>query len=362
MNWIKKNPAQFALAVIAVLLLGWAFMVISSVGEFSSKVVAKPMPPAKRNDQPKPNVATIDESLGLLSRPALWQTSAEKGSLFVSKQYVRNLDLIQMPKGQYFNLPVPNDWLEEYKLDYTTPATLDGDPDSDGFSTLLEWNGMDGISHLSPQPPGGTAAMGANGQPLPKDSTSPQDPKLHPPYHTRLQAANIVSIPFRLTFKSYDLDRQKKIETVAVNAMDAGARTFFGKLGETIPNTTYKLEKFDFKEIEAGDGTKKDVSELTVVNTASGNAVVLPLNQVINSPESYMVLRYLWVQPGGQPTADMNLRKGATFKLPPENDKEYKIVDIKPLTQSAQGQVLSGDVTVALPGGQTLVLKFPAPK
>jgi hypothetical protein len=195
---------------------------------------------------------------------------------------------------------------------------------------------MDGLSHLS-ETHGGEPVVGKDGKALPDDSTDPTDSKSHPPYFTRLrlaplpnQAAGIVSIPFRLKLMVIDVNpRNPKDVTFQINTVDKGNASRYIPLGEMIPGTLFKAEKWEKKESKDANGIVTDQSVLTVINTKTGQAIPLPIGQVVNSPESYVVLRYLWVEPGKTPTADMNKRKDETFKLPPETDITYKVVDIK---------------------------------
>jgi hypothetical protein len=74
--------------------------------------------------------------------------------------------------------------------------------------------------------------------------------------------------------------------------------------------------------------------------------LVLPLNKVVDSPDSYVVIHYAWAKPGEQPIPDINKQKGQTFTIPPENDKLYKVIDIRP-----------DEVDIQLPSGQKLILR-----
>jgi hypothetical protein len=245
-----------------------------------------------------------------------------------------------------FHPPVENKWLDQYGLDLLSETVLKEDPDQDGFTTLEEWNGLDGLSHLDEN---GQRVIGADGKPLPADMTNPIDPKSHPPYHLKLELVKIVYIPFRLRFMSYDINPKKKEDiTVQINTVDRGNKTLFLTIGADIPNTKFKIDSFNQNEVPGKDGTKKDASELTVVNKETGVKVVLPLGQVVDSPDSYAILRYKWVQPGGKPTEDFSKARGQTFTLPPELDKTYKLLEIR-------GQ----DAEIELPGGEKKILTSP---
>jgi hypothetical protein len=348
MDWIKKNPAQMALAVIAVAVIVASYFLWQNTAAFAEGFQAGRYSPTPVKGIPELDTKSLDEASKAVSKPAPWNFNLDdQGSLFVSKAFVRKpgSPTIESPKGGMLNPPVPNAWLAQHGLDYLNPNILGEDPDKDGFNNLLEYFGMDGKD--------GTA-----------DSTDPNKSDNHPPYHTRLMLAplangqvGIVLIPFRLRFMAYDINpRNPKDITVQINTIDKGNRTSFVPIGEDIPGTTYKTQKFEKKEVQLPDGTAKDTSELTIINKESGKQVVLPTGVVVDSPESYIVLRYLWVAPGGQPTPDMNLKKDATFKLPPETDKIYKVVDIK-----APAQQNPGEVNILLPTGATLILKTTDP-
>jgi hypothetical protein len=58
------------------------------------------------------------------------------------------------------------------------------------------------------------------------------------------------------------------------------------------------------------------------------------------------VIHYAWTPPGGQPAPEIKKQKGQTFTIPPENDKTYKVIDIKP-----EG------VDIQLPSGEKRTLR-----
>ena len=289
MNWIKKNPAKFALIAVAICVIASTVFLAMRVSAFDENF-------AKKREQ-TPSVAKVSpldiERLKAvqeaLAKPANWQPAKDAGSLLVSKLYVLKDDKLIPPGGQAFHPPVPNDWLTAHGLDLLSNTVLEDDPDGDGFSTLLEWMGTDTLAHLDEN---GQPVMGSDGKPLPDDSTDPKDPKSHPPYHTRLQLAKIVYIPFRLQLKSYDINpKNPKDITVQINTIDRGNRTRFITLGEDIPGTNFKTDSFEKKEVPGQDGTKTDASELTIINKETGEKVIMPLGKVVDSPDSHEIGR-----------------------------------------------------------------------
>ena len=299
MNWIKKNPAKFALIAVAICVIASTVFLAMRVSAFDENF-------AKKRDQ-SPAVAkvppldierlkAVQEALG---KPAAWQPAKDAGSLLVSKLYVLNGDRLDTPIGRSFHPPVPNDWIDSRGLELLSNTVLEDDPDGDGFSTLLEWMGMDALAHLDET---GQPVMGPDGKPLPDDSTDPKDPKSHPPYHTRLQLAKVVDIPFRLKMTGHDYNPKKPKDrvTAQINAIDRGRKTSFVPVGDDIPGTDFKTESFEFKEVPGADNTTIDASELTIINKKTGEKLIMPLGKEVNSPDSHGVFRYLWVPPGGK--------------------------------------------------------------
>jgi hypothetical protein len=346
MDWIKKNPAKVALAVIALAVVAASYLLWQNISNFHQNFGSERDTRVLTKGIPEIDTKPLADAAKGIAAPSSWSINLkDQGSLFVGKAFVRkgNSPTIESPEGGMLNPPVSNAWLEKYGQDYLNQEVLSEDPDKDGFNNLLEYLGMDGKDGTD-------------------DSTDPTKAESHPPHHTRLTLAKtgnsngIVSIPFRLRFMTYDINpRNPKDITVQINTIDKGNRTSFVPVGEDIPGTTFKIESFEKKETPQENGTTKDESTLTIVNKVTGQKVPLPINVVINSPESYLVLRYLWVEPGKQPTPDMNLKKDQTFKLPPDLDKTYKVLDIKAPGENPQTN--PGEVTIQLPTGTKLILK-----
>jgi len=52
-------------------------------------------------------------------------------------------------------------------------------------------------------------------------------------------------------------------------------RTYFLKIGDVVPGTTFKLTRFERKMRKQPNAAERDVSELTVTDSISGKVVVL---------------------------------------------------------------------------------------
>ena len=348
MDWIKKNPAKLTLAAVTLLAIIATALLWSKVAAFDSNFESIRTTPSSNAPVEKLNTETLDAAGKAIEQPLTWNPPKDAGKLFVSKLYVRTDHGLEQPLGKMFHPPVTNDWLSKYGLNVLGSTVLNDDPDGDGFSTLDEWNGLDGVSHLDMN---GQPVMGADGQPLPADSTDPTKADSHPPYFTKLELVKVVYVPFRLKLMSYDLpDVVKKPSdiTVQINTKDRGNKTQFLPVGDDIPGTKFKIDSFEKKEAPGADGTKEDVSEVTLSNKETGEKVVLPLKKEVDSPDSYGIFRYKWVKPGGKETPNFPKRRGETFNLPPEMDKTYKLIEIK-----------GPDALIELPDGTKKTLTAP---
>jgi len=314
MNWIKKRYDQFLLALLTVALLACAvliFLRVQSFGERFSDAVATVIP---NNKVPPVPLDRIDQAKEKLQNPPEWtnpvgaEDKPVRGSLFVSEHYIIN-PAGTPEKPEYTDLyndtltgqKIPSRWFLSNNLPLLNPKVQFDDPDKDGFTNEDEF----------------------------RAKTDPNNKDSHPPYYTKLFLKQIIRIQFRLIFNSWNGD-PKKPEGIdfQINTLDLRQPTEFLKLGQTVPNTKFKLDKFEFKEVlNPSTGEKTDVSELTLVQTETNEPIVLVLTKVTNSPDVYGVFDYEWPQP----PQDIKVKKLQDFGLKPETDKNklYKLVDIK---------------------------------
>src|SRR5687768_6943082 len=84
MDWIKKNIDQFALGLLALVLLVLSMLIFlrtQSFGEGFSDALKRPNP---NRDVQKVDTSVIDASQQKLMTPTQWAPAPENGSLFVS--------------------------------------------------------------------------------------------------------------------------------------------------------------------------------------------------------------------------------------------------------------------------------------
>jgi hypothetical protein len=314
MNWIKHRFDQLILAVIAVALFAFAGMVLTKTGSFDDRLtgaveqVAIPEPPEK-GPSPVPSDNPLGSSpvwgVGAINNP----DGSERGSLFVSVPYIVNTKgELEKADGRgslrtdsITGKSIPDQWFIDHKLPYLQGSVALQDPDKDGFTNEDEW----------------------------RWGTDPNDRNSHPPYHSKLFLKQVIHTPFRVTFAAWDGDL-KKPETLQfqINTVDLKQPTTFVKVGELIPNTKFKVDRFESKHRKnVKIDEMEEVSELTVIDTESSEASVLVLRQEKNLPDRYAVFDYQWPPAAG----DIRVKRFQQFALKPETDKNrlYKLVDIR---------------------------------
>ena len=94
-------------------------------------------------------------------------------------------------------------------------------------------------------------------------------------------------VPFPFLFTAYAGDAKKdgpeKME-FQINTIDLKQPSEFLKLGDKVPNTKWKLTKFEYKtRINPQTREAEDVSELTVTNSETNQEVVLILNRMTDT-------------------------------------------------------------------------------
>jgi hypothetical protein len=342
MDWIKKHYDQFALAVISTAVLGLAIFLYLRAQNFNERFAEALQQPIENNKVPPVVLDQIDKANALLSKPPAWTVPAsdapsDRGSLFVSERYMLNKDgnptrpdVGSIYSDSLTGKPIPNTWFLDNNLPLFDPGVCLQDPDNDGFPNEVEW----------------------------RLKTDPNSKESHPPYYAMLFLKQVIRVPFRLRFLAYDGDLKKdpKFEKFSfqIKTMDLRQPSEFLSIGDTVANTKFKLEKFEYKtKMNPSTLDEEDVSELTVVNTETGDKAVLVLNKVVNSPDYYIRFDYQWPaseQPpskaGMQPPkpGEIVVKRLGFFVLQPNigvNDR-YKLIDIK-----------DDDVVIQLPDGQT---------
>ncbi len=299
---IRNNPHLVALTTVGFTLLAGSVLVLLNTRGFRQNFarVAEPFAAGQKLDIV--DLGPLNAAEKQMATPTQWL-----GELFVPSRYVvdRSSNLPKLvPDCRFFvhsrtKQDIPNRWLEENHLSLRDSKVLSSDADNDGISNEDEWLWK----------------------------TDPNSAASHPPYYSELFLRKVVRVPFRLMFQTYVGDEKKPAEiTFQINALDRGHKTEFLKLGDIVANTKYRLEKFTYKTVfDERIQESQDVSELTVLNLATGESTVLPMTKLTNAPESTAVFTYEW--PVGS-RKEIQVKRAAEFVLSPEMDKRYKLLEV----------------------------------
>lgn len=309
MAWIKQNYDRFLLAVFALVLLICAGLLINNARGYNEvfKSLSDQVP--KNTKLPPVPEKDIAEKQQQLTTPAVWQPRMVNSTnnrpillpLFRSTPIIDNNGVaVPLDGSIVLHQPIPNDWLTDHKQDLLATNVLEQDADGDGFSTLDEWNWDPKTDPKDPH-------------------TDPNDKNSHPPYYTKLYLKRFVHVPFHLRFES------KNGETFFINNTDSDEiPTQTAKMGGTVTlgKFKFKLTKFEPK-FDKSQGFNKDVSELTLTNIDTQQQVVLPKGEDVDSPTTYAVLNYTWMN-----LKEFAVQRDGEFTLAPENNVKYKVVEL----------------------------------
>jgi hypothetical protein len=318
MDWIKKNPDRFTLALLSVALLAVAILLFLQSGSFGERFSEAASVPARNNQIPAVDTAVLAQAKQQLEKPGTWEPRKDakgnpihSGRLFTSESYYLT-DVGQLKKPDQDSLyndtdtgkPIPNTWFLGHSFPLLDKEVPFMDPDNDGFLNQDEW----------------------------RWNTDPTNKNSMPPYHGKLYVKQWKRYPFRLKFQSYNGDPAKDpVEKLdfQIDTIDLNRPSAFLKVGEMAERTPYKVIKFQFKEIEnPATGDKTDVSELTLINTETNQEVNLVLGKVVDSPSDASLFEYRFgVAHGGQGQV-FEVPRLKEFVLKPKVDQRYKLLDV----------------------------------
>ncbi len=313
MEWLKKNYDQFVLLCFAALLCGVATFLIFNAMAFHD-IFARISGQVQINRNiPPSDAAALATAKQAVQNPRVWNRFDGAGSLLVSEPYILyRVNHVIRPMNpevtlHMFHPPIPNKWFYDNHIDPLDPNALEDDPSGDGFSNLEKWNWK----------------------------CDPLNPESHPPYWTKLRLLRFIKIPFRLKFEAYDGAEFQ------INTIDLRQPSQFLHVSDQITGTKFKIIGFDKKTHTDANGVEVDDSELTIQNLETKEKLALILNKVIDSPDSYALFLYTW-----KGNAKIQVKKDKTFSVAPENDVQYKLVDID-VTRALIQSVKTGEkVTV----------------
>ncbi len=295
----EANYDKVLLTLAALAALGVSATLYVLKSDFGASLVqAKATPKADFGVIPQEEVAA---AVKRLQQPFEWTAPVRQ-----NKPVPLNKSVTVVLKGtELFDLfvenpqlrpPMTNLYLRTYDLEYLSPNVADLDPDGDGFTNLEEF---------SAQP----------------KMTNPKDPKSHPPATNHLYFKGRVQNDYILVLQSSTMPLQVKrnaplparSEFISAIPVDFG----FEK-GPGVTAQRFAAEKFENKVVES-----KDVSELTVLDKATGQKVVLVYKVPTNLAEYQAELEFR-----DKTVTEQKVKKGENFRLP-DVAATFRVLDVE---------------------------------
>jgi hypothetical protein len=335
---MKKSPEPIilavALALLALVAAGLAYT-FPSIGDLTGVTSTNPTgrtPVVLKSDQ-------LAASLADLATPVLWKTPDTNHRLFISDGFLFYASLY--PNGNYIQ---KNDgtartpggvlisWYQKYGLNFQDPNIDREDPDNDGFSNKTEF-----VNEAAKA----DQYDGAN-------STSPLDPKSHPSYLSRLRLDKFDVRPFHIQFVGVVELNGEKVFQIALADVAPTAQPSLKHTGDKLGYENYVVGPYTEKIVQKEDpGTHSmvtvDESTLELDKPDIGFKILLPLRQVVDSPES--TANFVMLMPS-EVDKVIKVPRGKTFTLPFVPGSEYLVIDIKDQGATIRDTKTKQDVTV----------------
>jgi hypothetical protein len=265
----------------------------------------------------------LSKELAVWSSPTVWNEAASHNHLFKADGYFFYPGLY--PTGNYLQKDdgtattpggVLISWCQKYNLDITDPNIDREDPDKDGFSNKTEF--------FAGLPIGTKTADGSK-------STSPIDPEKHPTYISRLRLQNYDQHPFHIQFVGVVSLEGKNVFQIAISDLPSSQQPPLKKAGDALGFEDWVVGAYTPKMVEETDaatGLKNTVdrSTLEIDRPATGQKVILPLQETIIAPDSTANFVMLMPSQIGQV---IKTPMGKTFVLPlAAAPAEYLVLDV----------------------------------
>jgi hypothetical protein len=330
MDQIKAHYDRYLLILGGLVLAAVALLMAMNAGQLSSEFAPVPPPTSGEAFAQDASIARLRADRTQMEARHTWQ--AGEGSLFISRVYLlRDGALVDiLESGSELFAGIPNSWILEHNLDYTSTAMPDNDPDEDGFTNREEFEGK----------------------------TNPQDRASKPALWTKLRLIDSKIDKLRFKFMSLPTGSLSEVSINTVTAENpqerSGSTQFYPRTSEEV-RTAEGMEKVDKNIIllagRSTDGTEvfeitpfkfvrgenrremnratnieEDVPSAVLLNTADGKEIILPLAKEGDGPidSPYAVATIKDTRSGGQ---TYQLSSGKTFQIG-EADT-YKLVDVK---------------------------------
>lgn len=294
----KNNFEKVLLLIMAIVAIGVSgYLIYLSTG-LSDRLAPKAVTARKEMD-PVP-IAAVQRSTGLLKQVFNWSSPVKNNKPVPLNKSV----LLIMKEGQLYDLfieqpqfrpPMTNSFLVKNGIKHVlSPNVGDLDQDGDAFSNIEEFH----------------------------RNTNPADPKNHPPFTDHLylkqRLADDYIIKLNSSIDPYQVLRLKPTRESVLIAPPLPKPFGYRDTLTRQVNERFVAEKFEKKEVDG-----KDVSELTVLDRATNQRLVLVRGEEKNLADYYaeFEFRHREVTP-------IKVKKGDNFRIPGVAST-YKLIDIE---------------------------------
>jgi len=334
---MKTSPEPIiltvALALLALVAAGLAYT-FPSIGDLTGVTSTAPTghtaAPIKPDD--------LQARLADLSAPALWNTPDDNHRLFISEGFLFYASLY--PNGNYIQ---KNDgtartpggvlisWYQKYGLNFQDPNIDRQDPDGDGFSNKTEF-----LNEASKA----DQYDGAN-------STNPLDPQSHPSYLSRLRLQKFDLRPFHIQFVGVVKLNGENLFQISLADIPPEGQPKLKRTGDPLDYEGYIVGPYVVKIVQQEDpGTHSmetvDESTLELDKPEIGFKILLPLHQIVYSPES--TANFVMLMPT-EVDKVIKVQRGKTFNLP-FTGTEYLVIDVATTGATIRDTKTKQDISV----------------
>ena len=261
MKSLKPHLHWLILSVVAAGSIGATALLLKEEQDLPA-VLDKLQPKKAANKRlAPPDLSGFETATQELKTPGLWGAGYNT-LLFVSEPYLLGANGLERPKEGSLHRhsktgePIPNSWFLQYKLPLRTPKVPIDDTDGDGFTNEEEW----------------------------KYNTNPLDPESHPPLITTLFYMEQREVHSRVSFMQYLGDPAKPESiNITLQLLDLPNKPQLDnlKVGQKIPNTTFKIAAFVAKKNENTGitGFSEDSSLIRLVDEKANQEAVAELKK-----------------------------------------------------------------------------------
>lgn len=217
--------------------------------------------------------------------------------LFVSIPLVeKDGDVINMidPGSSPVRPPVPNSWLMEHNLDFLNAGVLSQDPDSDGFTSLAEFEAK----------------------------TDPTDEKSHPPYASKLIFASRQQELYILKFAAKPDPQRFQVNRLPSAKWPQG-KNMYVRVGETSEDEQFRVDSFEERREKNNLGIEADASVLKITYLPKNEPYELKRGVDTQIPTYFAEMKFEL-----DPQFQQYVKEGDTFNLVRDPDTKYRVVKV----------------------------------